>query len=48
MSFPPKKGFTARKAIDDETTRRIRFVAKVTKIVINGVWEWVDPRSAVW
>jgi len=22
--------------------------SKVTKTVINGVWEWVSPRFAVW
>jgi len=22
--------------------------SKVTKIVINGVWEWASPRFAVW
>ena len=48
MSFPPEKGVQKTKGIDGELTRRVRFGAKVTNIVINGVWEWVSPRYAVW
>jgi hypothetical protein len=45
--FHRKAKSTAQKALtgkNEEGTIR----SKVTKIVINGVWEWVSPRFAVW
>jgi len=44
MSFPP---FLAQKALTDNNRGGYDF-NKVTKIVINGVWEWEGSLSVRW
>jgi hypothetical protein len=45
--FHRKAIFLTQKALTDNSEGgTIR--SKVTKTVINGVWEWVSPRFAVW
>jgi hypothetical protein len=46
-SFPPKSRVQSTKAIDWQSIWGVGF-DKVTKTVINGVWEWASFVSAEW
>src|ERR1700733_5553683 len=46
-SFPPKSRVQSTKAIDWQSIWGVGF-DKVTKTVINGVWEWASFLSAEW
>jgi len=45
--FSTIKRYQRHKSIDGGQLRRVRFPATGKIQVVNGAWEWVDPRYAV-